>query len=73
MSFTTDCWIQVKDANGKTLVVGTRKPGQDVSLIGEAPFSIILGAPEGVSMTFASEPVDLSGYTAGKVARFTLR
>ncbi|MGL5109148.1 MAG: RodZ domain-containing protein, partial [Vibrio ordalii] len=28
--------------------------------------------PESVSMTFASEPVDLSGYTSGKVARFTL-
>ncbi|CAE6925461.1 Cytoskeleton protein RodZ [Vibrio sp. B1ASS3] len=72
MKFKADCWIQVKDANGKTLVSGTRKPGQDVELAGKAPFKVILGAPEGVTMTFASEPVDLSGYTSGKVARFTL-
>ncbi|HHP0451231.1 TPA: cytoskeleton protein RodZ [Vibrio harveyi] len=72
MKFKADCWIQVKDANGKTLVSGTRKPGQDVELTGKAPFKVILGAPEGVTMTFASEPVDLSGYTSGKVARFTL-
>ncbi|CAH1605846.1 Cytoskeleton protein RodZ [Vibrio jasicida] len=72
MKFKADCWIQVKDSNGKTLVSGTRKPGQDVELAGKAPFKVILGAPEGVTMTFASEPVDLSGYTSGKVARFTL-
>lgn len=72
MKFQADCWIQVKDTNGKTLVSGTHKPGQDVELTGKAPFKVILGAPEGVTMTFASEPVDLSGYTSGKVARFTL-
>ncbi|BDR14423.1 cytoskeleton protein RodZ [Vibrio sp. STUT-A11] len=72
MTFKADCWIQVKDTNGKTLVSGTHKPGQDVELTGKAPFKVILGAPEGVTMTFASEPVDLSGYTSGKVARFTL-
>ncbi|MCJ0880796.1 cytoskeleton protein RodZ [Vibrio sp. CCB-PB317] len=72
MKFKADCWIQVKDTNGKTLVSGTHKLGQDVELTGKAPFKVILGAPEGVTMTFASEPVDLSGYTSGKVARFTL-
>ncbi len=72
MKFKADCWIQVKDADGKTLVSGTHKPGQDVELTGKAPFKVILGVPEGVTMTFASEPVDLSGYTSGKVARFTL-
>ncbi|HHX8299693.1 TPA: cytoskeleton protein RodZ [Vibrio diabolicus] len=72
MKFKADCWIQVKDTNGKMLVSGTHKPGQDVELTGKAPFKVILGAPEGVTMTFASEPVDLSGYTSGKVARFTL-
>lgn len=72
MSFIDDCWIQIKDATGKTLDIGLKKPGQVVSLDGQAPFNVILGAPESVSMTFESEPVDLSRYTSGKVARFTL-
>ncbi|MGL5110165.1 MAG: cytoskeleton protein RodZ [Vibrio ordalii] len=72
LTFSADCWIQVKDVSGKTLSTGIKKSGQTVTLEGEAPFQIILGAPESVSMTFASEPVDLSGYTSGKVARFTL-
>ncbi len=72
MSFSADCWVQVKDASGKTLVTGIKQAGQSVSLNGQKPLQVILGAPEGVTMTFASEPVDLSGYTSGKVARFTL-
>ncbi|MEO9495062.1 MAG: cytoskeleton protein RodZ [Vibrio splendidus] len=72
MQFSADCWIQVKDASGKTLSTGIKKAGQTLNLSGTAPYKVILGAPEGVSMTFASEPVDLSGYTSGKVARITL-
>ncbi len=72
MSFSADCWVQVKDASGKTLVTGIKQAGQSVSLNGQKPLQVILGAPESVTMTFASEPVDLSGYTSGKVARFTL-
>ncbi|MEZ8826180.1 cytoskeleton protein RodZ [Vibrio amylolyticus] len=72
MSFNADCWIQVKDASGKVISTGIKKAGQSLNFEAEAPLSVILGAPESVSMTFASEPVDLSGYTSGKVARFTL-
>ena len=72
MTFNGDCWIQVKDKSGKTLSSGVKKTGQTLELSSEMPYKLILGAPENVSMTLASEPVDLSGYTSGKVARFTL-
>ncbi|MDB1124738.1 cytoskeleton protein RodZ [Vibrio algarum] len=72
MSFSADCWVQVKDDTGKTFATGVKKAGSSLKFNGKAPYKIILGAPEGVSMTFANEPVDLSGYNTGKVARFTL-
>lgn len=72
MQFKDDCWIQVKDSSGKVLSIGLKKAGQSLTLSGQMPYSIILGAPEGVSITLADEPVDLSRYTAGKVARLTL-
>lgn len=72
MNFSDDCWVQIKDASGKTLLVGLQKAGKQVDLSGDKPFQVVLGAPEAVNMTFASEPIDLSRYTAGKVARFTL-
>lgn len=72
MSFSDDCWVQVKDATGKILTTGIKKAGQTLQVEGKKPYKVILGAPENVSITLASEPVDLSGYTSGKVARFTL-
>ncbi|EGA68116.1 hypothetical protein VISI1226_15286 [Vibrio sinaloensis DSM 21326] len=72
MTFNGDCWIQVKDKSGKTISTGVKKAGQTLELSAEMPYKLVLGAPENVSMTLASEPVDLSGYTSGKVARFTL-
>ncbi|MDP4492270.1 cytoskeleton protein RodZ [Vibrio sp. AH4] len=72
LNFSADCWIQVKDATGKTLSTGVKTAGQSISLNGLRPYKVVLGAPEGVSITLASEPVDLSGYTSGKVARLTL-
>lgn len=72
MNFKNDCWIQVKDSQNKILATGMKKAGESVTLTGNTPYSIILGAPEGVSITLADEPVDLSRYTAGKAARLTL-
>ncbi|WP_417879430.1 cytoskeleton protein RodZ [Vibrio sp.] len=72
MHFKDDCWIQVKDSSGSVLATGLKKTGDSLTLTGKAPYSIILGAPEGVSISLAEEPVDLSEYTPGKVARLTL-
>ena len=58
LTFTGDCWIQVKDKNDKTLSTGVIKAGQSISLQGLAPLSIKLGAPEYVTMSYAGEPVD---------------
>lgn len=72
ISFSDDCWIQIKDSTGKILATGIKKAGQDIELAGNPPYKVILGAPENVSITLSDEPIDLSGYTSGKVARFTL-
>ncbi|PMG96497.1 RodZ domain-containing protein [Vibrio breoganii] len=71
MNFKADCWIQVQDVNGKTLWTGVKNAGQQLELEGQGPFKFVLGAPEAVSLSISGEPVDLSRYTAGKVARFT--
>ncbi|MDV7105296.1 cytoskeleton protein RodZ [Vibrio sp. TH_r3] len=72
LSFSSDCWVEIKDVAGKTLATGVKKAGSTINLAGQAPYKIILGAPEGVSMTFENEPVDLSEYNTGRVAKFTL-
>ena len=72
LTFDADCWIQITDATGKILATGIKKAGVRLEVRGDKPLEVVLGAPEGVSVTLAGEPVDLSEYTSGKVARFTL-
>lgn len=72
MSFSADCWVQVKDATGKLLVSDLRKAGQTINLSGKAPFSFILGAPQAVSLSINGEAASLDEFPKGRVARFSL-
>ncbi|PSW19668.1 cytoskeleton protein RodZ [Photobacterium sanctipauli] len=72
LSFSGDCWIDIRDANGKRLDTGIKKAGDVLKLDGNEPFRVVLGAPGVVTMSYKGEPVDLSGYPAGKVARLKL-
>ncbi|PML77745.1 cytoskeleton protein RodZ [Enterovibrio norvegicus] len=72
MRFSADCWVDVRDANGKRLVAGIKTAGESVSLSGKAPFKIVLGAPSAVDLAYDGKKVDLSGYPSGRVARLSL-
>ncbi|WP_226684774.1 RodZ domain-containing protein [Shewanella indica] len=67
-----DCWIKLTDANGKTLIDGLRSPGQTIRVQGKAPFKLVLGAPQTVSLTFNGQAVSLADFPSGRVARLTL-
>ncbi len=45
MSFTADCWLDVKDAKGKTLFSGLKKANDELVLEGPEPLKFIIGAP----------------------------
>ncbi|WEM41754.1 cytoskeleton protein RodZ [Photobacterium sp. DA100] len=72
LSFSGDCWIDIRDANGRRLDTGIKKAGDVLKLDGNEPFRVVLGAPSVVTLSYKGEPVDLSGYPAGKVARLKL-
>ncbi|UJF18959.1 cytoskeleton protein RodZ [Vibrio sp. SS-MA-C1-2] len=72
MTFSNDCWVQITDASGKNLVNGIKKQGDTIDLSGNAPYKIVLGAPNHVELTYKGDKFDLSRYASGKVARFKL-
>lgn len=72
LSFSGDCWVDIRDASGKRLLTGIKSSGESVELSGEAPFKLVLGAPAAVNLVFNGEKVDLSGYPSGRVARLSL-
>ena len=72
MTFNNDCWLQVQDASNNRLYSGVKKANQTLKLTGKAPYKLVIGAPNSVTLMYKGKPVDLSAYPAGKVARLTL-
>lgn len=72
MDFIADCWIDIRDGNGKRLMTGIKSRGESVNLDGKEPFKIVLGAPSAVKLSFKGQAIDLSNYPPKRVARLTL-
>ena len=72
LSFTADCWVNVVDATGKTLVDGVKNSSRAVEAKGVAPFKLVIGAPQVVTIQFNGENISLADFSEGRVARLTL-
>lgn len=72
LSFTADCWLDVKDANGKTLFSGLKKANDVLVLEGPEPLKFTVGAPMAVNLEYKGKSFDMSRYNNGRTARFSL-
>lgn len=71
LRFLDDSWVEM-EANGRKLVVGTQRAGSERRVTAEPPVFILLGNAPAVELTYRGEPVDLTPYQRGNVARVTL-
>ena len=73
LSFTGDCWTEISDATGRRLFFDMGRSGRTVELSGQAPFDVLFGNTENVSVR-----VDGSAYTVtpsipgSRTARLTI-
>ena len=73
ISFTDECWLTVKDADGKTLFSNVRKQGQTLTLSGKEPFDVLIGRVSAIDqIIYNGELIDFSRYNNKNVAKFTL-
>ena len=72
MRFTAQSWVEVNDAEGERLVYDIKEPGEHITLVGKAPFSVILGKHDVVAITVNGEAVDISHFPKNRLAKFTL-
>lgn len=72
LAFSEECWVEVIDASATTLLSRIVRAGEQLSLEGELPLNVLLGRASAVTVEFNNEPVDISGYTQGNVARFSI-
>jgi len=67
-----DSWIEVYDSGHNTLYKQLAKSGEELTLTGISPFSILLGYAPGVEVKFNGELFDPEPYTNAGIARFML-
>ncbi len=74
LQFSDDCWVEVKDAQGKVLANGLMKANTSHALSGSAPFTVTLGNAPAARIALDDRMVDTAIYVPrrGTVSRFTL-
>jgi cytoskeleton protein RodZ len=71
-AFAEDCWVEVKDGQGRDVYSDLSRSGESLELVGQAPFTIMLGYAPGVTLAFNGERVVLSPHTRNNVATLAL-
>jgi len=73
LSFQRSAWVQVKDRNGNVLLAQNAPAGSTQAIAGPLPLDLVLGNASDVTATFRGQPVDLSPFVRGNVARLSLK
>ncbi|MHB1269024.1 MAG: RodZ domain-containing protein [Acidithiobacillus ferriphilus] len=67
--FSADCWVQVKDASGKTLLAVLGRRGDVLRVVsGTPPYHVLVGKASAVAISYNDKPVPLPANALG-VAR----
>ena len=72
LRFSDDCWVEVKSPAGRSLYSELSRAGDDLTLVGDAPFSVLLGYAPGVVLSFNGESIPLAPHTRNNVANLVL-
>lgn len=67
-----ESWIQVRDASGNTIYMGTGAAGSTRIVQGTPPFAVVVGNASQVVMEHAGKAIDLSPHIRTGVARLTV-
>ena len=70
--FDEDAWVEVRDRHGRKLFSRLARKGEEESVRGEGPFSLVVGNAAHVRLTYNGKPVDLTPYIKINVARLTV-
>ena len=70
---TEASWIEVTDANRRTLLSRTVQPGETVGLDGALPLRLTIGNASATQLSFRGRPVDLAPHVRDNIARLELR
>jgi cytoskeleton protein RodZ len=69
--FSADCWVEVRDGDGKVIFASLQKAQERIELSGKPPFHVTLGYAPGVEVSYNGQPVTIDSHR-DTVARLVL-
>jgi len=72
LKLTADSWIEIVDATNTKVFFNLGRPGDIYNVRGTAPFSVLLGFAQAVSIEYNGSPFNAAPFSRAGVARFTL-
>ena len=73
LSFSGECWTEVSDATGRRLFFDMGRTGQTFELSGVAPFAVLFGNVDNVSLQVNGNDYPVSSSSPGsRTARLTI-
>jgi cytoskeleton protein RodZ len=73
LSFHGTSWVEVRDATGALVLSVTDNAGGTQTVIGRAPFDVVLGNAGAVDVSWLGKSFDTAPFTRQNVAKFTLK
>lgn len=71
--FVAECWVSIKDGDGKKLFNNLRGKGQSINVTGKPPLNILIGAADAVgSFRYNGAAFDLAPFSNKNVVRLNL-
>jgi cytoskeleton protein RodZ len=72
LQFDAESWAEITSGSGKLLVSQLHEAGTERTVVGVAPFSVVIGNARQVRLFYDDKPFDLMPHVKVEVARFTL-
>ena len=73
MVFIEDCWVEVTDARGASVLYGLQRAGTRSTIAAQTPVDVFLGNARGVEVTVEGQPFEVPGRARqGNLARFSI-
>ena len=72
LRFSENCWVEVRDGNGRAIHLGLEAAGSSLALQGVAPFHVVLGNATGTELAYDGDIVVFDEQRSGNVARLVI-
>jgi cytoskeleton protein RodZ len=70
--FVESGWVKVRDAKNRVILIGEHNKGAIKKLGSVMPYKVVIGNSKAVKVEINGKVVDISSYSSGGVARFTI-